>query len=229
MRHIATLLFLITTFAVYGLLSELRWLNVPFYKFLLTAFLAFFVILVHELGHALAARSYGRPILRFAVMPFELRFTPLRLRLAGNDAGSGDVGGYVQYSGKRPETRREHAVIAFAGPAANFLLAAAALLLAAWLSTRPDTSGLPTLVPIEPTPPAQPIPGTHFAILPPDDKVVQALRTPGYFPGSRPVGAIFAEAFAALSIGTGLANLIPFKGSDGDAILTALFRGRSRT
>lgn len=229
MRHVATLLFLITTFAVYGLLSELRWDGFPLVKFFLTALLAFFVILVHELGHALAALSFGRPVLRFAVMPFELRFRPLRLRLAHNDAGTGDLGGYVQYAGGGWETRRARAIIAFAGPAANFLLGAAALLLAAWLSARPETSGLPAIVPLEPAPTLKPIPGTHFGeLLPSSETVSRALAAPGYFPGRKPVFAILAEAFAALSVGTGIANLIPFRGSDGDAIADALFRGRFR-
>jgi membrane-associated protease RseP (regulator of RpoE activity) len=230
MRYVATLLFLITTFMVYGLLLELRWQNVPLYKFFVTTFLAFFVILVHELGHALAARGYGRRILRFAVMPFEQSFRPLRLRLAHNDAGTGDVGGFVQYAEGRSGTRREQAVIAFAGPAANFLLAAAALLFAAWLSQRPEMSALPAIGPVEPVQHLKPIPGTHFGeLLPSSEEVARALAAPGYFPGHKPVGAILAEAFAALSIGTGIANLLPFRGSDGDAIVTALFRGRSRT
>lgn len=228
MRHVATLVFLITTIAVYGLLSQLRWQHIPFISFVLTALLAFFVILVHELGHALAALRYGRPIQRFVVMPFELRFRPLRLRMAHLDAGGGDIGGLVQYASFWPETRREHAIIAFAGPAANFLLAGAALLLAAWLSTRPDTAHLPRLVPLENVSGALPPPGAHSALLPSSEEVAKALSTPNYFPGRKSVGTIFAEAFAALSIGTGIANLIPFKGSDGEGIVNALFRGRIR-
>jgi membrane-associated protease RseP (regulator of RpoE activity) len=225
MRHLAAFVFLITTIAVYGLLSQLRWHDFPFASFFLTAFLAFFVILVHELGHALAARSYGRRILSFAVMPFELRFRPLRLRLAHNDAGTGDLGGFVLYEQDRAERRRERVIISLAGPAANLLLAAAALLFAAWLSARSGTSPLPALVPLDPAVSPPPASGR---LLPSDAEVARALASPSFFGGKR-VGAVFAEAFAALSIGTGIANLIPFRGSDGEAIVNALFPGRSRT
>jgi membrane-associated protease RseP (regulator of RpoE activity) len=233
MRHVATILFLITNFAVYGLLGQLHWREGPFLYFFLTGLLAFLVILVHELGHALAARRYGRPLQRFVVMPFELRFRPMRFRMAHLDKVGGDIGGFVQYAEFWPATRRESAVIAFAGPAANFLLASAALLFAAWLSMRPDTSHLPSIMPAPAAGPVQhlkPIEGTHFgAMLPSSEEVARALATSSYFPGQKPFGAILAEACAALSIGTGIANLIPFKGSDGESIKTALFPGRSRS
>jgi len=225
MRHVATLLFLVTTIAVYGLLGQLKWRDGHYFYFFITGMLAFLVILIHELGHALAAKAYGRPILRFVAMPFELRFRPLRFRLAHRDRIGGDIGGFVQYGG-RLEARGERAVIAFAGPAANFLLAGAALLLAGWLAMRPDTAHLPSLVPAAPV--AKPIPGTHFAVLPSDADVRRAVATGALYFGQKPFGAILGEALAALSIGTGVANLIPFKGSDGDSIVDALFRGRSR-
>jgi hypothetical protein len=235
MRHLATLLFLMTNFAVCGLLSQLRWREGQLFYVLLTGLLCFLVILIHEAGHALAAQLYRRPILRFVAMPFELRFRPLRLRTAHRDPIRADIGGFVQYGGGR-EARAEQAVIAFAGPAANFLLAAAATALIAWLSMRAAAPDLPAIAPLDPAQtlePARtlkPIPGTHFGhYLPSSEKVRQALAAPNPFPGRKPVGVILAEAFAALSIGTGIANLIPFRGSDGDVIADALFRRRART
>ena len=223
MRHVATLLFLLTTIAVYGLLGQLKWRDGPFLYFFLTGALAFLVILVHELGHALAAKAYGRPILRFVVMPFELRFRPLRFRLAHRDRIDGDIGGFVQYGG-RVEARRECVLISFAGPAANFLLAGAALLLAGWLAMRPDTSHLPSIAPVA----GQSQSGAPGGMLPSDAEVARALAKGPFYFGHKPFGAILSEALAALSIGTGIANLIPFRGSDGDSIFDALFRGRIR-
>lgn len=223
MRHVATLLFLIVNFAVFGMLSDLRWSAGLLLYLPLTLMLSFVVILVHELGHALAAHQYGRRIERVVALPFEWRFRPFRLRMA-ESLGGGDLGGEVVYALDWPETRREHALIAAAGPAANVLLALIAVLLATWLvaGAAPALSPLPALVPDSAGVSVFP-----NALVPSDAEVVRVL---GY--RDRPTTATFVamllKALALLSAGTGLANLIPYKGSDGDAIVDALFRGRFR-
>ena len=84
------------------------------------------------LRRAAPRRRRGRRIDRFVAFPFELRFRPWRLGFA-EPTGGRDLGGEVVDDVDWPETRREHALIAAAGPAANFLLALIAVLLAAWL------------------------------------------------------------------------------------------------
>lgn len=229
MRYLATLVFLIFSIMVYGLLTQLNW---PLHTLLyipLTSVLAFIVVFVHEFGHALAARLYKRPLLAFVALPFEWRFRPLRMSFADPSLRGSDIGGYVHYAVNRPQTRREAALIAFAGPAANFLLAGFAILLASWLATRAGAPPLPRIIPD-----AVMAPGVHnstaappWAMLPPDEVVARVAAMDKYL-HSRSAAAIIAEALGALSIGAGIANLIPFKDSDGDHIISALFRGRSR-
>jgi hypothetical protein len=223
MRHIATLLFLIVNFAVFAGLSEIRspagWLlYIP-----LTFLLSFVVILVHELGHALAAHRHGRRIERLVALPFELRFRPWRLGIA-EYAGGRDLGGEVVYAVDWPETRREHALIAAAGPAANFLLALIAVLLATWIvaNAAPELNPLPALVPD-----AAGVSVVPNALLPSDAEVVRVFGYRDRLTTATLV-ALLLKALALLSAGTGLANLIPYRGSDGDAIVDALFRGRFR-
>jgi membrane-associated protease RseP (regulator of RpoE activity) len=223
MRHVATLLFLIVNFAVFGMLSDLRWSAGLLLYLPLTLMLSFVVILVHELGHALAAHRYGRRIERVVALPFEWRFRPFRLRMAESLSGR-DLGGEVVYALDWPETRREHALIAAAGPAANFLLALIAVLLATWLaaSAAPELSPLPAVVPGSAG--VNPVPD---ALLPSDEEVARVLGAHARLTGATFV-AMLLKALALLSAGTGLANLIPYKDSDGDEIVDALFRGRFR-
>jgi membrane-associated protease RseP (regulator of RpoE activity) len=177
MRAIAILIFLLTAFGVVGLLSEHFHGDSGLVLRLATdALLSFVAVLVHELGHAGAARHFGADIGAIVVLPFEFRMKPRRLRVKWR-AGSGDLGGYVSYRLDRIDARRKHMAISAAGPAANLLLALGAGALAARLDTATLAGTL--------------------------------------------LGAV-----ALLSAGMGLANLVPFKGSDGAHILQGFRAGR---
>lgn len=177
MRWFAILIFLVTAFGVVGILADYFPGDAGLLpRFAIDAVLAFVAVLVHELGHATAARRLGADVHSIVVLPFELRFRPRKLRMKWR-AGQGDLGGYVAYTLNRIEARRKHMAIAAAGPAANLLLALGAGLLARQI-------GLQTLA------------GTVLG------------------------------ALAMLSAGMGLANLMPFKGSDGHQIFHRFRRGR---
>lgn len=92
-------------------------------RILLALLITFIVTLVHELGHALAARWAGAEVHAIMVVPLRLRLQPRRFSWAG-PAGRGDIGGYVTYTLNRIGSRRKQAWIAAAGPLANLVLAA---------------------------------------------------------------------------------------------------------
>jgi hypothetical protein len=83
------------------------------------------LILVHELGHAVAVRARGLPLKAMKVgdeIDVILTVGGFRMEL-GRLTGKGDVGGYVVYDGRR-STPVDVLVVALAGPAANLLGAA---------------------------------------------------------------------------------------------------------
>ena len=91
------------------------------------------LILVHELGHALAVKARRLPLHELRVgdqSDVILTVGGFRLEL-GRLLGRGDVGGYVRYDGRR-STPRDALVIALAGPAANL----GGALLTGWLALR---------------------------------------------------------------------------------------------
>lgn len=90
------------------------------------AFLALFALdfliatTVHEAGHALAAHQLGWRISHFAVFPVSYNFRRRKFSLWTRP--SGDLGGEVGIIPLPDKTRRQIAIIWFAGPAFNFLL-----------------------------------------------------------------------------------------------------------
>jgi len=171
MRPIAWLLLLITSVAAQGAMAQSN-LHIGISgAWLAVLLIGFVAVLIHELGHAVAANAVGGRVGRIVVFPVEFVVAPRKLRLVRH-WGRGDLGGYVTYTLDRIEARRRHAIVAIAGPLANVVTGAVA--------------------------------GSSFAIA---------------APGILPPGAAVATAFAILSVGMGLANLIPFDGSDGMRLL----------
>lgn len=153
-----------------GALDEGRFGEPGLTGFLLAAVLIFCIILIHELGHAAVAYRVGAEVRSIMVFPFQLDLRPLKFGMARAHK-RGDVGGYVLFRLDSVDARREHILIATAGPVANLASAAIVVQLLSWLGR-----------------------------------------------GGTAVGAL-ATAFAILSGGIALANLIPFSGSDGMTIL----------
>ena len=88
----------------------------------LYAVVLFLVVLVHELGHAIAALSFGWRVTLFAVFPIAYR--PKTRKLGLWVLPSGDLGGAVSVStGDRGRTRSQSAQLAAAGPLANVVFA----------------------------------------------------------------------------------------------------------
>jgi Zn-dependent protease len=83
-----------------------------------------FVVLIHELGHALAAHATGRRIHIIAVWPIAY-FVKRRRFDPSPKAGSGDVGGFVlSTSTNADRRRRDEALYALGGVLANFACSA---------------------------------------------------------------------------------------------------------
>jgi Zn-dependent protease len=157
--------------------------------------------------HAAAAHALGGEVRSIVVLPFQLRFRPRRLTWAGR-GGRGDVGGYVTYRLDRIDARRKHALIAAAGPSANLALALLAIL---------GVAMAPHLFPVA-------VPLQRGGYLPTDDAVRAFVLNRSY----GKLAELIGTAFAVLSAGVGIANIIPFEGSDGAHILR-LWRGRAGT
>ncbi len=207
MRWFAILFLLVINGMVWGALHELHFVGGMPVVMLLTAVLSFATILVHELGHAVAAARIGGKVSAIMVLPFELRFRPLRLRLAPRDKHR-DLGGYVIYAPPPGLTRRQHLLVTTAGPLANFVLAPLALLLGMWAAAYFSSGSWPAA------------PG-HAGLLPNDvDVLARAHWYSSLQAGRR--SQLLANALAILSAGVGVANLIPFAGSDGATILRLL-------
>lgn len=147
------------------------------FRIILALLITFVATLVHELGHALAARLTGAEIRAIMVVPFRLQLVPRRFTLAG-PAGRGDIGGYLTYTLDRIGARRKQGWIAAAGPAANLLLAGLANIVAAlfagsgrfgwtgWFGTLASFSALMTFYNLIPFPGSD---GQH---------ILQSLRKP---------------------------------------------------
>lgn len=208
-----TALCLVTMFGAWAVLLDHEVTQYPLVAWMITLPLSFVAVFVHELGHAAAAIGFRQRVEAFAVIPFELRFRPLRLTLAGARAAS-DLGGYVIYA-QGDLSRRTVGLIAAAGPAASFALGIAALvagLLVPLLAA--DTGG-----DIQLTAAAGPPDGP--GMLPSDAEVARWLADIAQRRALATWSAL-CHALAVISVGMGLANLIPVRGSDGDTMLRCL-------
>lgn len=103
---------------------EAGWAGLWWHSGILVTF--FGCVVLHELGHCLAARRYGIGVSRILLLP---------------------IGGVAEFDGIPPEPRRE-VVISLAGPAVNFALAAALWLVLRVLPAPVFVSGgLPNALP----------------------------------------------------------------------------------
>ncbi len=226
MRWVLGLLSLWMTIVVYGIASEYDLPGQFPIVYLIVLCLMFLSTFVHEAGHAFAARKLGYRIHRFAAMPFEYDLTKRRFGWARVPRKS-DVAGYVivSYPGKEPPQKK--ALLAFAGPAAEFILAGlifGSLALAAIPSAEPAQE-VPVVV-VAGTPPREAAP----AMLPQsfEDSADRFFREQRAERRAEIVTGL-ANMLAALALGGGLINLLPFGGSDGQAIfrsIRALIRNR---
>ena len=176
MRLVATILFLFFYIPTWGYLSEL--VTGGGGVWVMIGLLSFVAILVHELGHAVAARWAGARVINIVAISFELRLRPLRLSWASTAPGR-DIGGYVTYTfDDELETRREALIIAAAGPAGEFCAGAyrhtVRLLVPVF-----GWSDLPQLI-VQPGPPAVHTMG------PPNGLLSTSGREAGFFPHDRP-------------------------------------------
>jgi hypothetical protein len=112
--------------------------------FLLAALFTPLLVLVHELGHALAVKARGLPLHALKVgdrTDLIVSVGAFRIEL-GRLMGNGDMGGYVMYDARRVTTR-DALVIALAGPAANLVGA----LVTGWLAVRFAGAGAGWFIP----------------------------------------------------------------------------------
>src|SRR5215217_5804645 len=115
MRWVAIIFYLVVLMGVSGALGELGLPGAGLTVWLLIAVLSFVSILVHELGHAIAAMRIGGRVIALVVLPLELRFRPMRLGLAPRRKHR-DLGGYVLFVPPPGQTRRQAMLVSAAGP-----------------------------------------------------------------------------------------------------------------
>ncbi|MDB5712024.1 MAG: hypothetical protein JWL96_4094 [Sphingomonas bacterium] len=218
LRIVALMLMLLTSIGVYGTLDALHARGGTLTSIVIVLTLGFVAILFHELAHAAAAHLAGARVHAIIAFPFRLRFRPRRIELIKRGAHHrGDLGGYVSYSLDRIDARRKHAIIAAAGPLANLVLA----VLAGTMAPLFDSSRAAAHAPVVAATVASRADG-----LPSDEEVRAWLAKRPDIHSGPPTLPIILFAFAVLSGGLGLANLIPYGGSDGDHILN-LWRRRA--
>lgn len=228
LRMVAQALLMLTSIGVYGTLAALRAPGGVLTSIALVALLTFAAIVAHELAHAAAAQMVGARVHAIVAFPVRLRFRPRRIELIKRGARhGGDLGGYVSYTLDRIDARRRHAIIAAAGPLANLALAVLAGTMAPWFDHRAAArDAVQIVVPDGSAPRRAASPDDIRPVLQAmsaDSATLTAIRLPDLRP---PVWTIILTAFAILSGGLGLANLIPYGRSDGDHILNLWRRGR---
>jgi hypothetical protein len=234
MRWVAVFLGFVLNLMLFSGAAELARLN-WWQAFALLSALNFVAILLHELGHAWAFKWIGGSVQKIVVMFAAYDARTGRLGWS-RIAGQGDVGGYV--AGSYPPggmTRANCIRVYAAGPVANaatgLLALGAALLLSA-----------PTPYPVLPSSGAveMAVPETD-ATRENQERNPASLTLPSDADVER-IAARYSEAsrrhwwhqmayaalmlFAVLSFGFAALNLIPYAGSDGQAILSTLKKER---
>lgn len=212
-RQLAYLIQSLLTFVVFAGFNQLQlsiWVTLP-----MLVLLNFIVILVHELGHAAAVIRVGGTLRAIYVMGIHFDVAERRLSLRRLPKKA-EIGGYVSYAPHPVQHSSKKAIlIALAGPAANILLALIAGLAA--LLLLPDPASC--IRAYDPVLAADP----GYARLPDSDVVRRVMAEVTRADACVRAGTFlrrFAEVLAILSAGIGLSNLLPFDGSDGQAVLS---------
>ncbi|MGI9098211.1 MAG: M50 family metallopeptidase [Solirubrobacteraceae bacterium] len=152
------------------------------------------LIILHELGHFVAAKAVGMRVERFALFfpPLIWRWRPKKDSETEYAIGAIPLGGYVKISGMNPEEPLppevaerayyrqkvwKRIVVIGAGPAVNIVLAF--LILWVLFTVRPLTFVEPAVQSVQPrTPAAQ--------VLKPGDRILSVDGKPGFVPGTDP-------------------------------------------
>ncbi|MEE4315495.1 MAG: M50 family metallopeptidase [Erythrobacter sp.] len=230
-------------YALWYLASAALWVTASKYEafgdnwliaFAAIAALQFVIIVIHELGHALAAWRSGARVDAICAVPFvwdtsrrAVRFEP--------ELPAHDIGGYVSYTFEAGGSTRKDMAIAAAGPLSNFASAAVVAGLAALLSASVLPSGEradPDPLQISAVDTDAPPRATRPAIRLPSEAEIEAMLETDRARRRREAladwGEALSELFIALSVILGLLNLVPHRGSDGAAILAGwrVLRGR---
>lgn len=229
MRFVAYLIVLLFGIVAFAAMHQHGGLKSPIVILPSLIVLSFVATLVHELGHAWMARQRGAQVMRIAVLPFQFDAFTRHFGLASPHRDS-EVGGYVLYAFEEiQESRRDSALIAGAGPLANLLLAAAVLLLAFAWPAPVDPFAVSSAAPVEAlktVPDDWAITRTEPQGLPDNATMSRVLAEYDTYRASEArylAGRGLAIALGILSLGAALANLVPFRGSDGYVLREALF------
>jgi len=229
MRLLATILSWLLAIMVLAGMMAYEMTEHFFVALLVVVALQIIVTLVHEAGHAFAARKLGARVEVIAVLWLEYDFRTRKFgaaRLIDNQ----ELGGFVLYTWEDGEpVRRDDALIAAAGPVANGLLALLALAMTLSLSA------------VDFSRPAGPLAVVVAGEVSPDTDLIAELPSEAALEASYAhyrqqeggEAAIrwlegFAAVLAALSLGIGLLSLLPYGGSDGERLLATLSRRRRR-
>jgi hypothetical protein len=218
-RGAAGAIYLIANLAAIGTLA-----NSPRFDPLVAALIAiaatYFLILIHELGHAAAVISLKGRVLMFAVGPIAAQFGPFKLGFAPSlDRDRREVGGFVLATFDGRETTRMELIVAAAGPVANLLFAAVlGLLLTVLAPATVPPARFPAIAVQENAPVNAPV----RVALPSDAEVVRVLRDERAERQYRHLWSPLIIALIILSLAAGVANLTPYRGSDGDEIRRAI-------
>lgn len=234
-------LWLIATIALYGMALERDVIDNFLVALAVISALQFSAILIHEMGHALAAHWAGARVEKIVVVPLHFDIQKRRLRF-DRYLPAGDIGGFVTYTfGRVKPAAHKVIIIAAAGPLANVFSAALLFLTisaAGWINEErgPATSHQPVAIVGDNHTPSQAANRVRYQLTSPrpypsEEEIEQAVvkekewRSRKYY---RDWGAALADLFIAISLILGALNLIPTKGSDGASILSNWRRLRSQ-
>ena len=171
---------------------------------------------VHELGHAAAVKSLRWKIVAISVWPIEYDVLKRRFRASAGSANR-EIGGYVKYVPGRDENWLRDGFVAFAGPAANIILAVLCVAVAWWYRQQIDVSFA-----VQPSNPTM-LRNLNPALLPTDNQIQHAFDLDRARRQWEALTVGWPETFAVLSMGVAITNLVPFQGSDGRRIARAIW------